>query len=146
MNLDPRTLLHEAQIAYEEVQKQFTEVNTMTAGNCKKLCTAAELALKSLVVEKEGNIPKSFYTHDLNKIAVRTGLWSLLPERCQATLTNLTPFNLNPDVRYPSGKAYATLVNSTSPEMWSHRLEDTRHIIELCTAAVTDPKLREKII
>ena len=145
MNLDSRTLLHEAQIAYEEVQEQFTEVNTMTSGNCKKLCTAAEQALKAIAVEKEGYIPKSFYTHDLKKIALRIGLWSMLPERCQATLTNLTPFNLNPDVRYP-GKAYATLVNSTSPGVWSEHLEGLRHTIEFCTTVVTDPKLREKIV
>ncbi len=143
MNQNTRIWLHEARTALAEVETRFTQINSITATACGQLCAAAEMGLKAIVVEREGGVPTSFYSHDLVNIAVSTKLWPLLPERSQTTLTALSPFN--PNVRYPSERAYATLVNSPSPEMWEQRLKDTRHFIDFCETVVTDVELMKKL-
>ncbi len=108
--------LHEAHIALDSSKRLFTDASSMSAPACGNFCEGVEKTLKAVIVEGSGSTPGSYYSHDVAGISHTIGLWEHLPQSYKTLLTTVT--SLWPNTRYPSEKAYITLVNSISPQQW----------------------------
>jgi hypothetical protein len=130
--------LHEARDARNSAQAGFTMVNSMNAGGAGAVFTSAELAIKSVVVEKHGAILAKYHNHRLVDLAKSMGLWSELPPDLRTFVSDISTFH--PDVRYAGEPPHETLVNSTTPAQWQNWLAESERLVDFVEQRViADP-------
>lgn len=99
----------------------------MTSDTCGQLCLGVEKAVKAIIIEKTGTIPKELRSHNLSYILDNIGLTPYLSQPFVNTIVILTPFN--PNVRYPSEPPYKTLVDSGSSINWQNHIKNSADLI-----------------
>ena len=92
------------------------------------LFLSAEYAVKAVIVEHYGVLPRSFETHRIVNLSHRIGLWSQFPPDLRTYLADIAP--LDPNVRYPDETEYETLVSSSSNAEWQQRLMTAPRFIQ----------------
>ena len=127
--------LSEERNALRRVDSQFTDANSMTLDNARALYYIYENALNAPVIEKYGNIPRRYWTHNLETLSQSFGLLTMIPTSLQTALHEMTPYYL---ARYTTESAYMTLVNSSTPQQWSERIRGAGELLDFVEHKVID--------
>src|SRR6266849_8127932 len=129
VNSEAARWLNEARVSRDDAERQFSWTSTMTAnGGVQPLFMSAEYALKAVVVQHHGSLPKQFETHDLTWLARRINLLPQLPADLQTFVSELGQFD--PNCRYPREVLFETLVSSSTPAQWWDRLTAATRFID----------------
>src|SRR5688572_176375 len=127
MRLLTAQTLHEARVARDGAEARFTAINSMTAFGAHDVFLSAELAVKAVLVERDGTFRREYHNHRLRKLAEIAAVWDQLPAEMQSFLVDISAFD--PEVRYPSTQQHTTLLKSTTPQ-WKNRLTKSRDFVD----------------
>jgi hypothetical protein len=120
--------LKESRASFDAAQGRFTDISSMDVTGAGALFLSAEYAVKAVIVEHYGVLPRSFETHRIVNLSHRIGLWSQFPPDLRTYLADIAP--LDPNVRYPDETEYETLVSSSSNAEWQQRLMTAPRFIQ----------------
>jgi HEPN domain-containing protein len=137
MKPETQRYLHEARVARDSAAKGFTDVSSMNAPGAGSLFTAVELGIKSVIVEKHGDVPGKYHSHRIIDVAKEIKLWDQLPPDLETCVTELSEFD--PNTRYPGTRAHETLVGSTTFAQWERRLKDGERFLDFVEQVINDP-------
>jgi len=110
--------------------------NSMNAVGAGAVFNAAELAIKAVIVEKHGAIPRKYQNHQLRRLAQQTGLWAELPGELQTYVTEIS--NFHPEVRYAGEPAHERLVTATTTEQWERLLARSGKLLDFVERKVIE--------
>jgi hypothetical protein len=128
--------LNESRGSCGAAQSRFTVISSMDVTGASALFMSTEYAVKAVIVEHYGFLPRSFETHRIVNLSHRIGLWSQLPPDLRTHLAEIAPFD--PSVRYPRETGYETLVSSSSNAEWQQHLTTAPRFIQFIEREVIE--------
>ena len=109
MHLETASWLNDSRGRFAAAHSRFHAISWMDVTGAGALFMSAEYAVKAVIVEYYGFLPRSFETHRIVNLSHRIGLWPQFPPDLRAYLTDIAP--LDPNVHHLRETAYESWIS-----------------------------------